>query len=195
MLKIGVTGGIGSGKTLVCSAISAMGIPVYNSDIESRLIVDSDKEVINLIKNLFGAGIYVDGKLERKKVAELVFANRDLLEKLNNIIHPAVARHFAQWVEQYAHHKMIVQEAAILFESGVYKYLDKIIGVIAPLEIRIERIINRDSTNYSSVQSRMNNQLSEEELIKRCDYIIVNDGVQLVVPQINEILNKISNSQ
>lgn len=195
MLKIGVTGGIGSGKTLVCSAISAMGIPVYNSDIESRLIVDSDKEVINLIKNLFGAGIYVDGKLERKKVAELVFANRDLLEKLNNIIHPAVARHFAQWVEQYAHHKMIVQEAAILFESGAYKYLDKIIGVIAPLEIRIERIINRDSTNYSSVQSRMNNQLSEEELIKRCDYIIVNDGVQLVVPQINEILNKISNSQ
>lgn len=189
MIKLGVTGGIGSGKTLVCSVISAMGYPVYNADLEASFIVDSDPNVISSIKQIFGDDIYIKNQLNRKRVSEIVFTNPELLEKLNSIVHPAVAERFISWVHSFSSRSLVVKEAAILFESGAYKGLDKIISVIAPIEIRIERTMKRDGVSRDSVLDRMNNQIPQEELIKKSNYIIENDGVKLILPQIVRIIN------
>jgi len=191
MIKLGVTGGIGSGKTLVCSVISAMGYPVFNADLEARRIVDSDPRLISTIKNFFGDDIYVNNQLNRKKVSEIVFTDQEKLEKLNSIIHPAVADHFNEWVSQYKSRTLVVKEAAILFESGAYKGLDKIISVVAPTELRVKRVMERDGFSQETVLSRMNNQFPQEELIKRSDYIIDNDGIMLILPQIVRVINDI----
>lgn len=189
MIKLGVTGGMGSGKTLVCSIISAMGYPIFNADLEARRIVDSDPGLVSSIKNLFGDDIYINNKLNRSKVSEIVFTNHDKLEKLNSIIHPAVAAHFNEWVLQYKSRALVVKEAAILFESGAYLGIDKIISVVAPTEVRVNRVMARDGFSRDSILSRMNNQFPQEELIKRSDYIIENDGVKLILPQIVRIIN------
>jgi dephospho-CoA kinase len=189
MIKLGVTGGIGSGKTLVCSIISAMGYPVYNADLEARRIIDTDSDVILSIKNLFGDDIYADNQLRRKRVSEIVFSDLELLEKLNSIVHPAVAKHFDEWVMLYQSRSIVVQEAAILFESGAYKSVDKIISVIAPTDIRVKRVQMRDGLSQEIILSRIKSQLPQEELIKRSDYIIENDGVNLILPQIIKIIN------
>lgn len=190
MIKLGVTGGIGSGKSVVCSVISAMGYPIYNADLEARRIVDNDQEVILLIKDLFGDDIYTrSNQLNRKKVAEAVFSDQSLLEKLNSIIHPAVAEHFKLWLIEHSCRDLVVKEAAILFESGAYKGVDKIISVVAPTEIRVKRVMERDGLSQESVLHRMNNQFSQDELIKRSDYIVENDGVKLILPQIVRIVN------
>jgi len=189
MLKLGVTGGIGSGKTQVCSIISAMGYPVFNADSVARRIVDEDSKIISCIKEVFGDDIYVNDLLNRKRVAELVFSNPNLLETLNSIVHPAVIEHFNNWVLKYQSRSLVVEEAAILFESGTYKNLDKIIVVTAPLELRINRVKERDGVSREAILNRINSQFSQEELIKRGDYIIENDGVQLILPQIVAIIN------
>ena len=191
MIKVGVTGGIGSGKTLVCSAISAMGYPIYNADSQAKHIVDSDPEVVAAIKNLFGDSIYVDGHLNRKKVSSLVFTDQQLLDKLNGIVHPAVAEHFNSWVLSNRSRSMVVKEAAILFESGAYKGLDKTIVVTAPIEVRIKRIQERDGFDRESIMNRIRNQYPQEELVKLSDYVIENDGVKLILPQIVNVINDI----
>jgi dephospho-CoA kinase len=191
MIKLGVTGGIGSGKSLVCSIISAMGYPIFNADSEARRIVESDFEVISAIKNLFGDGIYLNGYLDRKRVAEIVFSNPTLLEELNSIIHPAVANHFDHWVFQYRYRSLVVKEAAILFESGANRNVDKTLVVTAPLDVRIKRVIERDGLNREEILSRMNNQFTQDELVKRCDLVIENDSDQLILPQIVKVLNDI----
>ncbi len=192
MLKVGVTGGIGSGKSFVCSVISAMGYHVYNSDEEAKKIVNNNPVVVNSIKKLFGEDIYVKGNLDRKKVAELVFTNRILLEKLNKIVHPEVKRHFDNWLKINSQHRIIFQEAAIIFESGANNYLDKVIGVIAPLETRIRRIKERDGVNKKSILNRIGNQISDNELIQKCDYLIYNNDKELIVPQIQAITEKLT---
>jgi len=191
MLKVGVTGGIGSGKTLVCSIISAMGYPVFNADLEARRIIDSDSNVVCSIKKIFGDSIYVNGILNRKEVAKIVFSDPFLLEKLNSIVHPAVAKHFSRWILPYSSRSLVIEEAAILFESGAYRSVDKTIVVTAPNELRIQRIKERDGISRETILGRMNNQLPQEELIKKCDYIIENDGVQLILPQIVRVINDI----
>lgn len=191
MLKLGVTGGIGSGKTLVCTIISSMGYPVFNADYEAKQLIDNETRIIESIKGLFGEEIYINNKLNRKRVAELVFTNPLLLEKLNFIVHPAVNEYFNKWVEQFQSKSIVVKEAAILFESGANKGLDKIIGVIAPLEFRIQRVIDRDKVSYESVLHRINNQYPQDELIKKCDYIVENDGVKLLLPQIIKIIEEL----
>jgi len=189
MIKLGVTGGIGSGKTLVCSIISAMGYPVFNADYEARRIVDTDTKVVSSLKKLFGEDIYENNQLRRKKVSEIVFSDLELLEKLNAIVHPAVAEQFNMWVMQYKSRALVVKEAAILFESGAYLGVDKIITVKAPLDLRITRVQERDGLSQDTVISRMNAQLPQEELIKRSDYIIENDGAKLILPQIVRVIN------
>jgi len=191
MLKLGVTGGIGSGKTFVCTIISAMGYPVFNADYEAKMLINNDIRVINAIKNLFGDGIYINGELNRKKVAELVFSNSLMLEKLNSIVHPVVIDYFNQWTNQYSSKSIVVKEAAILFESGANIGLDKVIGVVSPLELRIKRVIERDNTSYEAVLNRIKNQYPQEELIKKCDYIIENDGVNLLLPQIINVIDEL----
>ena len=191
MLKIGVTGGIGSGKSFVCSIISAMGYPVFNADIEARKIIDIDPEVVSSIKTLFGDAIYVNGQLDRRKVAELVFSNPFQLAQLNSIVHPAVANYFEKWANLYCSRPLIIKEAAILFESGAYQSVDKTIIVTAPLEIRIRRVEQRDGASRETILNRMSNQLPQEELIKRGDFIIENDGIQLILPQIVTVVNSL----
>lgn len=189
MLKLGVTGGIGSGKTHVSSIISAMGYPVFNADSVARRIVEEDSKIILCIKEVFGDDIYVNDLLNRRRVAELVFSNPNLLETLNSIVHPAVKEYFNNWVLKHQSRSLVVEEAAILFESGTYKNLDKIIVVTAPLELRINRVKERDGVSREAILNRINSQFSQEELIKRGDYIIENDGVQLILPQIVVIIN------
>jgi dephospho-CoA kinase len=189
MIKVGVTGGMGSGKSLVCSIFSAMGYPVFNADYEARLVVENDTITINKIKALFGESIYTEGRLNRAKVGEMVFSNPSLLEKLNGIVHPPVIERFFCWTEENKQHALVVMEAAILFESGTDKGVDKVISVIAPTEIRVERIKARDGLSQELISDRMNRQLPQDELIKRSDFIIDNDGVKLIVPQVIKIVN------
>lgn len=189
MIKIGVTGGIGSGKSLVCSVFSAMGYPVFNADYEARLVVENDIETIKKIKLLFGDDIYINTQLNRAKVGEMVFANPILLEKLNGIVHPPVIERFFNWVEANRQSELVVKEAAILFESGANKGVDKVISVIAPKDIRIQRIMARDGLSHELISDRMSRQLAQEELVKRSNYIIENDGVKLILPQVIKIIN------
>jgi dephospho-CoA kinase len=189
MLKVGVTGGIGSGKTLICSVISAMGYPVFNADLEARQIIDNDPNVVLSVKKLFGDSIYTEGILDRKKVAEIVFSNPILLEELNAIVHPAVGAFFDAWVLQFKSRSLVIKEAAILFESGAYKSVDKTIVVTAPLEIRVKRVMDRDKVSRDVVINRLNNQFPQEELVKRADFVIENDEVQLLLPQIVKVID------
>ena len=192
MLQVGITGGIGSGKTTVCRVFETLGVPVFYADAEARRLQDEDEEVKAAIKNLFGENIYSSNGLDRKAVAEKVFADALLLKQLNDIVHPATIRAFETWKENYSDKKYILKEAAILFETGLNKSLDKIIVVTAPDELKIERIMNRDSVSREQVISRMKNQMSDSEKISLADFVIVNDEKQAVIPQVMKIHNKLS---
>ena len=188
--KVGITGGIGSGKTTVCKVIEALGYPVYYADVEARKIIETDSDVILAISNLFGNDIYSSGKLDRQRLASLVFNNKELLAKLNAIVHPAVARHFQVWANSSSS-SIIFKEAAILFESGLNKLLDKTILVVAPEQVRLQRVIDRDKISVDNVKSRMANQATQDELIKLADYFINNDGRELVIPQLLGIIENL----
>lgn len=182
-LKVGITGGIGSGKSTVCKTLEMLGFPVYFADIEARKITENNPEVIAAISGLFGTDIYVSGNLNRKRVASMVFNDKLLLEQLNSIVHPAVANHFDMWVAK-SESSIVFKEAAILFESGAYKQLNKNVVVIAPETVRINRVINRDAVTFDDVKKRMANQFPQEKLIAMADYVIDNDCDKLIVPQI-----------
>lgn len=195
MLKIGITGGIGSGKTTVCKVFQLLGIPLYNADIEAKKLLNFDKEVNNQIIKTFGKTIVNDNnQIDRVKLGSIVFNNKEKLEKLNKIVHPAVAKHFSNWLDINKEHQYILKEAAILFESNAYKAVDKVITVIAPLELRIKRSIDRDKTNRETVEQRIKNQMSDEEKIKLSDYIIHNNESELLIPQIIELHQQLSSS-
>lgn len=192
MYKIGITGGIGSGKSTICKVFELLGVPVYYADVAARELLENDAEVKNKITAIFGKEVIDEnGDIIRKKVASLVFGNENQLNKLNGIIHPAVALHFETWLKQRMAAPYILKEAAILFESGAYLQMDKIITVSAPVELRIARVVKRDTVSQEEVKQRMKNQLSEEERIKRAQFVIVNDEKQLVIPQIMELHEKL----
>jgi dephospho-CoA kinase len=187
MLRVGITGGIGSGKTTACKVFETLGIPVYYSDDESKKLLDSDELVKGFIVSEFGAGVLdTTGHADRKKIAERVFADPALLGKLNSVVHPAVAKHFENWVKQQ-HSKYVLKEAAILFESGADKQVDLVITVLAPEELRITRAMNRLKIDRSEVVRRMSNQTSDEEKAKRSEFTLINDEVSLLIPQILEL--------
>jgi dephospho-CoA kinase len=185
MLKIGLTGGIGSGKTVAADIFRQLGVPVYEADTEARILTDNNPEIKRELKKKFGNDFFLkDNSLDRKKLAALVFSNAEKLEQLNSIIHPFVKKHFTDWLQEQEGNKYIIKEAAILFESGSNKGLDKIIVVTAPESIRIQRVVDRDHSTAEKVKSIMHNQMSQEEVIKRSDYIITNDNLTLVIPQV-----------
>ena len=186
MLKIGITGGIGSGKTTVCRLFTLLGIPVFNADDESKKILDTDGAVVHLVKNLLGE-VYVGGVADRKKIALLVFADKSKLEKLNAILHPAVIRAFEKWAAQQRNVPYVLKEAALIFEASTHTGLDKIMVVTAPEEQRLQRIISRDKTTEKAVRSRMQYQLSEEEKIRRAYFVIINDGKHSLIEQVLQI--------
>lgn len=188
MKKIGITGGIGSGKTTVARVFEQLGIPVYHADYWAKEIMNTDLLVIERLKELFGKNIYDSaGKANRKRIAEIVFADKNKLNELNSAIHPAVWLHGENWLKQHADKPYILKEAAILFESGGNKGVDKVIMVSAPLEKRIERVMKRDNVTRQEVEARMANQWDDEKKIALSDFVIVNDDKQLVIPQVQEI--------
>lgn len=195
MLKIGITGGIGSGKTTACKVFQLLGVPVYYADEEAKKLLDENPEVKTSIINTFGIEVKDDkGLIDRKKLAALVFNNKANLEKLNNIVHPAVAKHFELWLTNNRGAKYILKEAAILFESGAYKMCDKVITVVAPLELKIARAMQRDKTDRATIEQRIKNQLGDEEKIKRSQFIIQNDELQLLIPQVIAIHQQLMSS-
>ena len=188
-IKIGITGGIGSGKTMVCKIFEVMDIPVYYADIESKKIVNNDIEIKNNLILLFGKSIYLQNKtIDKKQFSEIIFNDKQILEKVNSIIHPVVKKHYEQWLVENKEYKYTIKEAAILFESGSYKQVDKIITVVSPLEKRIERICKRDSLDRELILKKINNQMSDEEKIKNSDFVIYNNDKTLLLPQILKII-------
>ncbi len=186
MLKIGVTGGIGSGKSIVCDIFSRLGVQVYNSDARGKELTNSNTKIIEGIKTIFGEQTFIDGVLQRKYLASKVFADSKLLAKLNAIIHPVVANDFEMWCEERKQNgaKYIILESAILIESGFVALVDEVICVTAPIDIRIDRVIKRDGTNLDDVKSRINNQISDKERESKAQYNILNDDEKLILPQI-----------
>jgi len=173
MKIIGLTGGIGSGKSTVLKLFKNLGVNTYSADISAKKLINTDQTLINLIKDSFGKNIYKDNILDSRKLSKIVFGNSDKLELLNSIIHPAVALDFKNFIE-LNNDEYIVKEAAIIFETSSEKQYDKIILVKSPLEIRIERVMKRDNLSRVEVIKRINNQLNENLIIDKCDYIINN---------------------
>ena len=186
MKKIGITGGIGSGKTYVSEVFSSLGIPVFNADVESKRLMSSSDNLISLVKDLFGDDIYTNGLLDKQKLASIVFSDKEKLENLNNIIHPVVKQEFIDWCKQQ-NSSYVIKETAILFESRSDKGLDAVICVSAPLNIRIDRAVKRDGSSVKEIKNRIENQISQEEKENLSDYIIVNDEKDLLLPQIIKI--------
>jgi dephospho-CoA kinase len=191
MLKVGVTGGIGSGKSTVCKIFESLGIPVFRADDEGRRLLDEDEEVKKKVAGLFGDKVIVNGKPDRKQIASLVFNDAQKLQQLNAIIHPKVRESLKTWAAKQSS-PWVIEEAAIIFESGIDKNLDAVIVVSAPEELRIQRVMARDGVTEASVRERIKNQISEEERRKRADYIIENDNTQLLTPQALDIIKKLT---
>ncbi|MDB5227352.1 MAG: dephospho-CoA kinase [Bacteroidota bacterium] len=188
MLKVGITGGIGSGKTTVCGIFSTLGIPVYYADIRAKELMISDEGLKNQITKLFGDEAYQpDGGLNTKFIAAKAFTGKTLLQQLNALVHPAVFNDSITWFQQHADKPYALYEAAIMFESGSNKMMDKMITVYAPEEDRISRIIARDKVGRVDVLERINKQLPEEEKIKRADFIIYNDETHPLIEQVMSI--------
>ncbi|MBI3233671.1 MAG: dephospho-CoA kinase [Bacteroidetes bacterium] len=185
MLKIGITGGIGSGKSTVAQFYEfELNIPVYYSDVRSKTLLQTNRNIIELLKTEFGESIYEDGVLNRNALASIVFNNEERLNKLNSIVHPQVELDFANWCNHHLHRPYIMKEAALLFESGTYKQLDLIYTVAADEQLRLKRTMSRDKATEEQVRSRMSKQLTEEERIKRADGIIYNNDKELLIPQL-----------
>ncbi|MBK9794516.1 MAG: dephospho-CoA kinase [Sphingobacteriales bacterium] len=184
MLKVGITGGIGSGKTTVCQIFATLGIPIYYADVRAKELMVSDADLIQQIKKLFGENAYLNGELNRKYIAEKAFHDKNLLQQLNTIVHPAVFQDTLNWFQTHHDKAYTLYEAAIMFESGSYKLMDKMITVFAPLEDRISRTMKRDHISREEVLERVDKQMLEEEKMKRADFVIYNDHSQPLIQQV-----------
>jgi len=185
MLKVGITGGIGSGKTTVCQLFSTLGIPVYYADMRAKELMVEDIQLKTSIKLLVGSEAYFsDGRLNRKFIAEKVFQQNDLLLQLNALVHPAVFLDTQQWYHLHRDKTYTLYETAILFESGSYQLLDKIITVYSPIDLRMERTMLRDGISETEVMDRIKKQLPEEDKMKRADFIIYNDLTKSLIEQV-----------
>ncbi|MEL6673166.1 MAG: dephospho-CoA kinase [Bacteroidota bacterium] len=191
-LHIGLTGGIGSGKSLVASIFERFGFKVYYADQAARDLMNEHQPLVNAVKQLLGEAAYTaEGILDRAWVGQQVFNNPEKLQALNAIVHPETARDYLEWgraaIEGYVK-PFLLKEAAILFESGAYKYSDAVITVYAPKAIRLERVMKRDGVARAAVEARMNKQWPEQEKLKRADFVITNDGQHHLIPQVQEAI-------
>ena len=191
MIKVGITGGIGSGKTLVAGIFERLGIPVFYSDKEAKNMMVSNLKIKSDVIEIFGELSYSGNTLNRAYLAEKIFNNMDLMNRLNSIIHPAVHKQFLNWAENYKEIPYILEEAAILFESGADKYFDYTILVKANETLRIQRVMKRDSMNEEHIKLRMNNQMSDNEKTSMADFVIENEIDSMVLPQVLEINEKL----
>ena len=184
MLKVGLTGSIGSGKSTIAKVFTFLGIPVYFSDIEAKKILDQPDVIASVIAELGADLLASNGLIDRKSLASRVFNDHNALQWLNSLIHPQVRRHFIEWVESQKNSPYIMQESAIMLETGFSSFFDKIVVVTCPLEERINRVLYRDNMTRDQVLERMENQWSEELKVKKADLIIKNDDKSLALPQI-----------
>lgn len=186
-LQIGLTGGIGSGKSTVAKVFELLGVPVYYADIRSKFILKNNVQVKQKIKEYWGEKVLdVSGNIDTKALAAIVFNNESELQKLNALLHPLVANDYEQWLVAQTS-SCVMKEAAILIESGSYKTCDKIIVVTVPEALAIERVKLRDNVSEEQVRARMSKQMPSDEKVKYADFVIVNDGIKMLIPQILEI--------
>jgi len=185
-MRLGITGGIGSGKTIVCRLFSILGVPVFSADEVAGSVMENNHSIIDLINSAVGKNVYKNGKLQRSELASLIFNNKNLLEKINSIVHPEVFRNFNEWVKTQDF-PYVIMEAAILFESGADKYVDRILTVVAPEQERIRRVVERNKVSEREVIERIRNQYNEKFLTDRSDYIINNSGNNLIIPEVIRI--------
>ena len=189
-LKIGLTGGIGSGKTTVAKIFELLDVPVYYADAASKRLYKTDKGLIQKMKEYFGDDIYNQDELNRIKLAAIVFNNPQKLDLLNSLVHPPTIKDAMEWM-QMQKTPYVIKEAALLFESSSVAGLDYVIGVYTPQHIRLKRVMDRDQSTRDEVLSRMNRQIDEDIKMKLCDFIITNSEQELVIPQVLEVHTKI----
>jgi dephospho-CoA kinase len=185
-LQIGITGGIGSGKSLVCRIFNVLGIPVYEADSRAKLLYIQNAELKKQIIHAFGVQAYTaNGQLNKTYLAGKVFTDSDQLMLLNSLVHPKVAEDYSLWVQQHIHFPYIIKEAALLFESGSYAMLDKVITVFTPVELRLRRISQRDKhRTEEEIKTIISKQMAEEEKLAKADFVVHNDEAHLLIPQI-----------
>ena len=193
MIKLGVTGGIGSGKSVVCEVLRLHDIPVYDADLEAKNLNDTSPVIREKLIEAFGAELYKNDKLDRKKLAQLIFNDEKNLRQVNSIIHPELAKHFEKWTDGRMEHSIVAIDAAVLFEAGFQQFVDKTITVFSPIETRIERVVKRDNLTREHILSRINSQMSDEEKIRLSDFVIINDNKHSILEQVSTILKTISN--
>lgn len=189
MLRIGLTGGLGSGKSTVAHIFEVLSIPVYYADVSSKRLMNENEKLKSAVQNAFGEDVFPGGILDRKKLAEIVFNDQNKLEQLNSIIHPATLQDAADWIKKQTA-PYIIKEAALIFESGSHQLLDYVIGVKSPLSLRLQRAMKRDNISRDEAMARINKQINEEIKMRLCDFIIVNDEQQMVIPQVLELHQK-----
>lgn len=191
-IKIGITGGIGSGKSIVSRLLEVMGVPVYLSDSEAKRLTASDPTIRQELIALVGDEVYVDGALNKAFLASYMFGHPERVTAVNQIIHPKVKEDFRQWVNAHSHVPVVAIESAILIEAGFKEEVDKVVMVYAPLEIRIDRTIKRDGATKEQVLARIGSQMSDEEKCKQADYLIANDNKTALIPQVLEFISFLS---
>ena len=189
MLRIGLTGGIGSGKTTIARIFETLGIPVYYADDAAKKLMNTNADLKKYILKHFGEDSYKNNELDRKYLAAIVFNNKEKLELLNSLTHPVTLRDSDNWMNQQTS-PYSIKEAALLFESGAEEQLDYVIGVYAPQHIRIKRVMDRDGISAAEVMKRISRQIEEERKMKRCDFVITNNEQQFVIPQVLELHEK-----
>ncbi|HWD87594.1 MAG TPA: dephospho-CoA kinase [Mucilaginibacter sp.] len=191
MLKVGITGNIGGGKTTVSKVFEVLGVPVFYADDAAKKVMTEDETLISGLKKAFGEAAYFeDGSLNRKHIAGIVFNDEKELAKLNALVHPAVFRAFDSWTARIKDVPYVMKEAALLFESSSYQMCDKTIMVAAPLELRIKRVMQRDGFSREEILARDARQFTEEKKIALADYVIKNDDTELLIPQVLNLHNK-----
>ena len=192
MLKVGITGGIGSGKSTITSLFHDLGVPIYNSDERAKWLLSNDVDLMDQIKILFGQESYSNNKLNRAHIANIVFQDNDMLKELNAIVHPLVKIDFENWLLLQKKEPLVIKEAAILIESGAYKELDVLIVVLADKKTRIKRVINRDNVSKEDVEKRMETQISDSERLKFANFSVDNNTDQSNLKmQVGELYKKL----
>lgn len=194
MVKIGITGGIGSGKSIVSMLFQLHGIPVYNADIETKKLNNTSPIIREQLIENFGADVYVNNLLDKKKFANIIFNDPQKLKIANAIIHPEVLKHFTDWCAQHSDQSIVAMEAAILFESNFHIHLDKVVTVYSPLNLRVERVSQRDNISKDMVDSRIQHQMPEKEKIGMAEYVIVNDYKNSLIEQVENLIEDIIHS-
>jgi len=187
MIRVGITGGIGSGKSMVCQVFEKLGIPVYYADPAARELIERDPVIRHDLTAWLGEDIFSGDSLDRTKLAGIIFSNPEMLEMVNRIVHPRVAVDFENWCASFWNRHYVIQESAILFESGAYRFVDRVILVTAPEQVRIDRVMSRSGMTADRIRAVMKNQFPDNKKAMRSQYILNNDNKSLLLPGILEI--------